>query len=410
MQLQILSSTKNPFLKDNNIFIYPFFNEADIPEFAAILKPNFNDIGIEIASLKYEDIEKSKPWLICAKLVPWNLHNYNFDNDILDTFNDDIKYELLNGLAYLLIDNSAESNTRIVFEWLHKILKNTKLQANKIIYMCHADDLDKHYDNFLIENNINIKDKCFMIFSGFAFSCFVTERDLKFYNYDRTKPKSKTYLFLNRMGREHRLMMVSMLSYYNLLDHGYVSLGSHPNVNTNHLDRDTRLRTGFEKVKHKFPLVIDTHDFQDNMLVGISTLSMEYYQKTYFSLVSSTHALFEQEPAAATNEKELKPILAKQPFIVWGRPYSLKSMRDMGFMTFSKWFDESYDTETDDIKRMEKIVLEVGRLTSLTTEQWQQILKEMEPILLHNYNRLANYFYERYYFSSDLKKFLLWVA
>lgn len=410
MKLQLLSSTKNKFLKDNDFFAYLFVNDYDLPEFAAILQPNFSEIGINVDSLKYEDIDKSNPWLVGIKLLPWHLTNFNYETDILDYFSDEIKYELLNGSAYFLIDNSAESHTLRIFKWIHQFLKNTKLPANKIIYMSHSYKLDMHYNNFCLENNISSEDKISTIYSGFCFSNFISDYDLKFYQYNRTKPKSKIYLFLNRVDRVHRLMMVSMLSYYDLLRHGYVSLGSNPNVNNLVLDTDIRLREGFEKIKHKFPLVLDTHDFENNILVGMSTLPMEYYQDTYFSLVSSTHALSTQEKSTATNEKELKPILAKQPFIIWGRPYALESMRDMGFMTFSKWFDESYDTETDDIKRMEKIVLEIRRLTSLSSIQWEQILKEMEPVILHNYNRLTNYFYERYYFSSDLKKFLLWVA
>lgn len=410
MRFQILSSTKTSFLKDKTYLDYLYVNHSDLPEYAAILQSKFSEINVETISLKYEDIDKTKPWIVNVKILPWNLPDYNYKVDILDTFSDDIKYGLLNGYAYLVIDNSAESHTIPVFKWIHGVLKNTKLPANKIIYMSHSYKLDMNYNNFCSENNISNEDKIWTIYSGFAFSCWVSDYDLNFYNYDRTKPKSKVYLFLNRMDRIHRIMMVSMLSYYDLLHHGHVSLGSNPNVNNLELDTDSRLRQGFEKIKHKFPLVLDTHDFENNVIVGMSNLPMEYYQDTYFSLVSSTHALTTQEKSTATNEKELKPILAKQPFIVWGRPYALESMRDMGFMTFNKWFDESYDTEVDDIKRMEKIVFEVKRLASLSSAQWQQILKEMEPVLLHNYNRLANYFYERYYFSSDLKKFLFWVA
>ena len=84
-------------------------------------------------------------------------------------------------------------------------------------------------------------------------------------------------------------------------------------------------------------------------------------------------------------------------------------MRSLGFMTFDKWFDESYDNELDDLMRINKVVLEVKRLSLLDEKEWDKMLVEMQPILLHNYNWVINYASERNYFLSDLKKLLYYV-
>lgn len=402
MRLQILSS-KKPFLKNSENFRQSIIG---VPCYYDILSDNFSKINIQVDVLDFEDIDKSKPWIVDVLIQAWKL--YNFDGDILDCFNDNIKKELLEGSAYLLLNHAAESHTAIFFKHLYRLLQHTKLPTNKIIYLSNAYRLDDHYNDFVKSNNIEDKDRIFTMFSPHGFN-YINQQDVRFFEYDRTKPKSKAYLFLNRVDRDHRIMMTSMLSYYDLLQYGYVSLGSKPDVKCEFLDTDYRLRQGFDKIKNDLPLIVDTTDFEYNH-VGYQSLSMKFYEETYFSLVSSTFALDEQEVAVATNEKELKPMLAKQPFVVFGRPKTLEYMRDMGFMTFSKWFDESYDTELDNIKRMERIALEVKRLSSLTTTEWQRILHEMEPILIHNHSRLVNYLSERCYFSSDLKKFLLYVA
>jgi hypothetical protein len=82
----------------------------------------------------------------------------------------------------------------------------------------------------------------------------------------------------------------------------------------------------------------------------------------------------------------------------------------MGYLTFEPWFDESYDLETNDRKRLEKIIKEVARLSAISFEDWEVMLEEMQPVLEHNYNRMVNYNNEQCYFNSDLKKLLYYVS
>lgn len=405
MKLQFLSSTENFLTKSHN-FKYSVFNGDGIPSYFHILKENFSHIGVDVVSTSFQEIDKSKPWLVDAILQGWNF--YNFRGDILDEFDPKIRKELLEGSAYLLINHEAESHTDLFFENLYARLKDTKLSPSKIIYLCNAYEVDKHYENFVKRKNIEKKDKIFTIFSPHVFHN-INEGDIKLFTFDRNVSKSKVYLFLNRIDRYHRVLMVSMLAYYDLLRFGHVSLGTTPDKFYSELYKDDRLIEGYNKIRNSLPLVVDTPDFVTNH-VGYSSLPIQFYQQTYFSLVSSTYAFDEQEPSVATNEKEMKPMLAKQPFIIFGKTKTLEYMRSMGFMTFSKWFDESYDTETDDIKRMELICNEIRRLSDLTADQWARMLAEMEPVLLHNYNRLVNHVSERCYFSSDLKKFLFFVV
>jgi hypothetical protein len=42
-------------------------------------------------------------------------------------------------------------------------------------------------------------------------------------------------------------------------------------------------------------------------------------------------------------EKIFKPIVLKQPFVLMGGQGTLQYLRDYGFKTFKKWFDEDYD-------------------------------------------------------------------
>jgi hypothetical protein len=84
-------------------------------------------------------------------------------------------------------------------------------------------------------------------------------------------------------------------------------------------------------------------------------------------------------------EKTFKAIALEMPFVLVAPAGSLEYLREYGFKTFSSVFDESYDTETDDILRIEKVVKLLKDLDSLTVQERQQIHRACLPIVEHNY-------------------------
>jgi hypothetical protein len=124
------------------------------------------------------------------------------------------------------------------------------------------------------------------------------------------------------------------------------------------------IKSGFNKIKSSLPLQIDMIDLQINQFQTTS-LPIEFYQKSCFSIVSSTFALQDKEKSVGFTEKEIKPILARHPFIIHNLPGVLAHLKNMGFLTFERWFDESYDEELDDSARLIKIINEVERLSKL---------------------------------------------
>ena len=78
----------------------------------------------------------------------------------------------------------------------------------------------------------------------------------------------------------------------------------------------------------------------------------------------------------------------KQPFIVVGVPGALKAMRDMGFKTFSDFWDESYDTIQDPNMRMRKLVQLTATIGSWTPDQILDFKRRVKPIVDHNYEQL----------------------
>jgi hypothetical protein len=64
----------------------------------------------------------------------------------------------------------------------------------------------------------------------------------------------------------------------------------------------------------------------------------------------------------------------------------LAYLREYGFQTFDEIFDESYDLETDDIKRIEAVTQLLKDLDNLSVAERNDIHQACLPIVEHNYN------------------------
>ena len=79
------------------------------------------------------------------------------------------------------------------------------------------------------------------------------------------------------------------------------------------------------------------------------------------------------------------------PFIYVGARHSLQMLKELGFRTFDKFIDESYDDVKDNYDRLESIAKEVDRLCGLSLEELHDLYHDNFDIIEHNYNHLLNY-------------------
>lgn len=97
-------------------------------------------------------------------------------------------------------------------------------------------------------------------------------------------------------------------------------------------------------------------------------------------------------------EKTFKAIALEMPFVLVAPAGSLAYLREYGFKTFEGIFDESYDIETDDIRRIEKVADLLKHLNNLSIPERQKIHQACLPIVEHNY----------YHFYSGRFADILW--
>jgi len=106
-----------------------------------------------------------------------------------------------------------------------------------------------------------------------------------------------------------------------------------------------------------------------------------YYLNTFCSIVYE--ALWSENVVFPT-EKLNKCLMAGHPFIIVSTPRYLANIKKIGFKTFNKWWDESYDDEIDNNKRFDKLKEVVLDISKWSLSKCERIYEEMIPTLAHN--------------------------
>jgi len=277
------------------------------------------------------------------------------------------------------------------FRKLHDNLDHYRIPSNKLIFSTSNLIEQYNYNSWCSTNNV-AESKRFHIVALPFFAC-ATQHN-KFFdwaenvlyqdhlNYKSTYP-IKLFNCLNRMQRTHRAPFVAMLNYFGLVDSNIVSHNKlkQPLSVSNWPDHPAFKDPNFTSIKNKLPLTYDMEDFSVNYA---QNFNKKIYLNTYLSVISES--LYEDgNPTVFFSEKIFKPIRAYHPFIIICHKYGLHWLRKLGFKTFDKWWDESYDEEADPVKRMEMICTVLKKLEKLSAQDWYSLYNDMEEVLTHNY-------------------------
>ena len=207
-------------------------------------------------------------------------------------------------------------------------------------------------------------------------------------------------LTLVRKPRVHRLQLLEYIYFNNLRDDNFVTCSNFGNY-LNNL-KDTFNQEFIESLPWVYDLTNESTYFD---FATISKKEEVLYLNSYISLSAET--LFSPSVLNGVTyelditEKTYKPIVAMQPFIVLGQPGILAFLKDQGFKTFNKWWDESYDQIYNNKARIKYLLLLYKKLSKCSRTELAQMLSEMLPILEHNEN-LYRQMYDNKYIDKNL--------
>ena len=146
------------------------------------------------------------------------------------------------------------------------------------------------------------------------------------------------------------------------------------------------------------PLLID--DQIDPRSNPVADMAFDKFFNSYLHIVTETETggggggfseVFRSELKYWFTEKIFKPIWFMQPFVIVGFPGALAHLKNLGFKTFSKYINESYDTEPENHRR---VIMALDSAKQFYNRSHEEILvdyNDMIDILQHNRNLLLDY-------------------
>lgn len=277
--------------------------------------------------------------------------------------------------------NFEENNKDLLY--IDRWIRQSKLPPQNVHYI-HSNLLIKH----LAQRRMH-RVKCHSInyfisdFMGYNFS---KEKIIDF------KPIDEQYLALsyNRQTRAHRIKFAGKLYEKNLLNKCRVSLGKYD---------EKYLKLESEKeVARLSPIMFDVS--KDMSVNWVDDLSVPDYEKTFISVISET---LTYNDVIFFSEKTWKTIFVGHPFILIGNPYSLRELKNMGFKTYDKWIDESYDKEINLDKRLNMVVKEMEKFNQKPLSELIEIRKEMVSICEFNKKNLIEIVKRDYSYDGTLE-------
>lgn len=313
-------------------------------------------------------------------------------------------YLVRNSNGYLLIDHSVEAfMSDGELEAMHGYFQGIHgIPLNKVIYLTGTINAGEIYESYCERNRISKEPHDRLKVISYAssqqvFSSYL-EQGAEEPQYNSDYLPKKLFLMWNRRYRRHRIELALSLEKYNLVDRSYVSF-HHVNLENPAQDFKKSLNDDYlihesglgiterviENFKNKLPLVIDGETNINKMCEDFDNAARPYYQNSLISIVTETNW---DLPEMTLTEKSFKPAKEKHPFIIVGVKGVMKAMRNLGFKTFSDFWDESYDNIDCPQQRMIAIAEVCRQIGEWSPKKIKEFKKSVKPTVDHNWQQL----------------------
>lgn len=208
----------------------------------------------------------------------------------------------------------------------------------------------------------------------------------------------KTFIAPNRIiagARQHRLLMLYHMFKNNLHNNWISCPETCPAENISVYTVASQLANIYPDIESVFACTDFPKEFP-----GESDSPMHSYRLSLFTESAESLLYIVTETVADgrrqhLTEKTFKPICLNMPFVIVGTSGSLEYLRSYGFKTFGSLWNEDYDAETDDVKRIELIGQLLKDLDNLSPAEKQQLFQQASTITQHNYNHFYSGGFEK---------------
>ena len=371
---------------------------------------------LQIAKDKFTSLDNWKPE---TDIIYYFHYYYDLHTGIkiLDAMNDEQWAHLRSEpTAKFLYENCNETFTWTLAHQIKSVIDQKSIVPEKIFIIV----MDEVHKNFLDRglNDLSVTGVTVGVYNKLMNQTQIPES---------IPATSYKFSALSRNYRAWRLHIYARLAEKNLLkDFRYSFYNIFPYGEVRYYDQETMLKdltdTNFGKVDaavtewiSKVPYTLDASDnvlnkwgdvtYDAIMSADIHLLIETHYDLFYY--VPTTDRVYNRNLAPSSiTEKTNKPVACQKPFIAFSTPYFLEDFRQLGFETFSPYINESYDREPDNYKRLNMIVGEIERITSLSADEYRTLVENCHSIAVRNQQKLLskkdnNYFNIKFNFLRE---------
>jgi hypothetical protein len=313
---------------------------------------------------------------------------------------------------------SGDSISESWISKLYEVIDRLDLNINKTVIVARWDNLD-------FECEKEAKKQGLPKFKNFNYEWgYLVDWDIP----DTIQKKKYHFISLNRIRKFHRLYFGVLLHQKSLIENNVFSYWSYytdemelteknyfPKGRENEvrmvrdinpkLSRDTILDF-LSKVPYKADDIKNPIDseYSYTRLPELEKLCKE----SFVQIITETDTWGDEFNRPVFTEKTIKVLKSKLPFMIIGQPLILKYLKRLGFKTFDKWWDESYDTISKQslnpvqnvALRTESVVVEIEKLCKLNMEEINLMYEDMKEVLEHNYNHINKLASKEYFLDK----------
>jgi len=404
-----------------NPMVRPLFSHSELPKV----------LGLE--QVDVNDFEWNENFIYSVMLH----HNAELAVEHLNLIPEKVLTKVREKQCILILDNTLEGDTIERFlPTLYKSLDKLNLPYSQIVFISNNLEAEIYHNEWVklikifIENIIDIFDGSNKLVKDLIEPDFIhtsvnvisfpwnihdvkrlidckhlpedvnidREIDYKTKNLDNIS----AFLKVNRTGRPERTLSMLYLNHHKLLDRcnisfprleyigefeSYLSQSFPEEINNNNI----------ESLKSKMPFDIDSTDIDNHGPPGIGKglfdadlpFNPDHYRNSFISLIMC--AFPHTEKACHLHSSTFNPMYCGHPFIAYGPYMHLHTLRELGFKTFSKWWNEDYDLMPHHVDRLKAVLTTVKEICSKSNVELLQMYFEMREVLQHNSNFIKHF-------------------
>jgi hypothetical protein len=205
----------------------------------------------------------------------------------------------------------------------------------------------------------------------------------------RDRAPTRTFISPNRIvagKRDHRVLFLYNVFKHGLQDNHISAPRICPVENVDIISIAQKYTNVYQDITQVFEQAQLPRLFADETTQNMTSCWLTNFDEAADSLVYvPTETVYFGRRTHIT-EKTFKAIALEMPFVLVAPAGSLAYLREYGFQTFESVFDESYDLETNDLRRIEQVTALLKSLDQMSMEQRLEIHQACLPIVEHNYN------------------------